>query len=147
MLERGRIYNYTTQHISHQYLDALTLAAKGAAQAGTRVLRASESVNLFRAVSPDEFEDIFRIGGFRPRPDGRSLEAKEFGLNLEETIKFADTYSDLAAVVKVTVPRELLNSLDTTIVDSAIFRSGTVIVQFKKLGVFNRSIIKIEQAF
>lgn len=65
--------------------------------------------SLYRAVGPDEFYDIMKSGEFRVIPNG--LQAKQFGLKFEETLKFADKYSDIGAVIEVKVPTEMLKKL------------------------------------
>jgi hypothetical protein len=51
-----------------------------------------ESVDIFRAVSPDEFDDVITNQTFRYK--GGGMEGKQFGLNLDETIKLADDLPD-----------------------------------------------------
>ena len=74
------------------------LAGKFAGKSGTG------TKDIYRAVSPEEFDDIFATGGFRARPDGRSFQAKEFGNSFDETLEFANKPINLdkAAIVKVT---------------------------------------------
>lgn len=47
-------------------------------------------VDLFRAVSPEELDDIFQIGGFRSIE--HSLRGKQFGLDLEEVLRYDAKY-------------------------------------------------------
>ncbi len=84
----------------------------------------TESItSLYRAVGPDEFYDIMKTGEFNVIPNG--LQAKQFGLSFEETLKFADKYSDIGAIIEVKVPTDVLNKIgDFTQVHKFIFKSG-----------------------
>lgn len=105
--------------------------------------------DIYRAVSPEEFDDIFATRGFRARPDGRSFQAKEFGNSFDETLEFANKPINLdkAAIVKVTIPENVYNQLHHMNLDRAIFKSGTLVVEPEMLDMFNESIISIEHAF
>ncbi|MFT4623760.1 MAG: YD repeat-containing protein [Myxococcota bacterium] len=106
---------------------------------------AEGSVDLFRAVSTGELDDIATSGVLRGNPTGASLEGKQFGLDLGETVDFADAIGDADAVIKVSVPRSTLDALDQTGVDSAIFRSGTVTAQpGAQLDLVNDTVQSIE---
>jgi hypothetical protein len=95
--------------------------------------------SLYRAVGPDEFYDVMKTGEFNVIPNG--LQAKQFGLSFEETLKFADKYSDIGAIIEVKVPTSVLNKIgDFTQVDKFIFKSGTVTIHADKLGEFNKII-------
>lgn len=109
----------------------------------------SKTKDIYRAVSPEEYDDIFSINGFRARQDGRSFQAKEFGNNFEETLEFANQSinSDKAAIIKVTIPEEIYNQLNHMNLDSAIFKSGTPVVEPEMLDIFNKNIINIEHVF
>ena len=119
------------------------LAGKFAGKSGTG------TKDIYRAVSPEEFDDIFATGGFRARPDGRSFQAKEFGNSFDETLEFANKPINLdkAAIVKVTIPENVYNQLHHMNLDRAIFKSGTPVVEPEMLDMFNESIISIEHAF
>lgn len=104
------------------------------------------NVDLFRAVSPAEFNDINATGSFRTAPG--AFEAKQFGLNLNETLNFAETAPDLAAVVRVTVPQTTFNMFEfSTRIDPSIFPSGVVTVQPELLDLLNSSFISIKHVF
>ena len=105
--------------------------------------------DIYRAVSPEELDDIFATGGFRARPDGRSFQAKEFGNSFDETLDFANKPINLdkVAIVKVTIPENVYNQLHHMNLDRAIFKSGTPVVEPEMLDMFNESIISIEHAF
>jgi hypothetical protein len=80
-----------------------------------------------------------KTGEFSVIPNG--LQAKQFGLSFEETLKFADKYSDIGAIIEVKVPTSALNKIgDFTQVDKFIFKNGTVTIQADKLGEFNKII-------
>lgn len=66
-----------------------------------------EITTLYRAVSPEEFYSIMESGEFTITTN--FLEAKQFGLTLEETLKFADWASDTAAIVEVKYPQIFSN--------------------------------------
>ena len=105
--------------------------------------------DIYRAVSPEEYDDIFATGGFRGKPDGMSLDAKEFGNNFDETLEFANQpiNIDKAAIVKVTIPEDVYNQLEHLNLDQAIFKHGTPVVEPDMLDLFNESIINIEHVF
>lgn len=97
---------------------------------------------MYRAVGPDEFYDVMKTGEFSVIPNG--LQAKQFGLSFEETLKFAEKYSDIGAVIEVKLPTDVLNKLgDFTQVDRFIFKNGTVTINADKLGEFNKAIKEI----
>ena len=124
-------------------------AAKTADHVGDAVKSGTGTKDIYRAVSPEEFDDIFATGGFRARPDGRSFQAKEFGNSFDETLEFANKPINLdkAAIVKVTIPENVYNQLHHMNLDRAIFKSGTPVVEPEMLDMFNESIISIEHAF
>ena len=101
-----------------------------------------ELKSLYRAVGPDEFYQIMETGTFEVTPKG--LQAKQFGLNLQQTINFAERYPDLAAVVEVKIPQEVLDKVgDFQSVDRFIFKDGTVTIHADKLDEFNKAIEEI----
>ncbi|MEZ4475509.1 MAG: hypothetical protein R3F60_32880 [bacterium] len=107
---------------------------------------ADETVDLFRAVSPEEFDDIFKIGGFRPAP--HSLQGKQFGLNLDEVLKLAEFFPEASAVVRARIPKSVLKQLDLTPVDPSILRAGSVTAQpGSQLRQLNENLLKLDQAF
>ena len=105
--------------------------------------------DIYRAVSPEEFDDIFTVRGFRACPDGRSFQAKEFGNSFDETLEFANKPINLdkAAIVKVTIPEDVYSQLNHMNLDRVIFKSGTPVVEPEMLDKFNESIISIEHVF
>ncbi|WP_237763083.1 hypothetical protein [Paenibacillus sp. A3] len=120
-------------------------AAKNVAETSKVVKQAAkettELVPLFRAVSPAEFDDIMKTGAFRPDPLGRGYDGKQFSRSFDELLNLTDHFKDTAAIVKVNVPKELLNHLDLTPVDKHILKSGSVTVQPEMLDLFNNSIV------
>ncbi|MCB1032595.1 MAG: hypothetical protein KDD47_02025, partial [Acidobacteria bacterium] len=109
--------------------------------------RADDLVDLFRAVSPEEFYDIQNLQRFRTAPN--SLNAKQFGLSLDEVLALSDYLPDAAAIVRVRVPRRVLDALDRTPVDASILRSGSVTAHAgSQLDLLNDSIVGfIEHVF
>ena len=105
--------------------------------------------HIYRAVSPEEYDDIFTVKGFRARPDGKSFQAKEFGNNFDETLDFANKPINLdkAAIIEVTIPEDIYNQLNHMNLDSSIFKSGTPVVEPEMLDTFNKSIISIEHVY
>lgn len=106
-----------------------------------------DMADLYRAVSPEEFEDVLRTRSFRPRPGGESLDAKQFARNLHETIALANYLPDTVAVIRARVPASVVDHLDLTPVDRTILRSGSVTVQPDTLDLFNSSIVELEHVF
>ncbi len=123
--------------------------------AGRAVRALKESIkggsykDLYRAVSPEEYDDVFKTGGFRATPDGRTLEAKEFGNSLEDTLKFANhpINVDKAAILEVTIPKSMYNQLNHMNLDTPYFKSGTTIVEPDLLDAFNKSISNIKHVY
>ncbi|MEO1086327.1 MAG: polymorphic toxin-type HINT domain-containing protein [Acidobacteriota bacterium] len=117
--------------------------------ASPRSTGSSESVDLFRGVSPEEFDDIFRFGGFRSAPGSEGLIGKQFGLKLEEVLKFSDHFPEVAAVVKVRIPKSTFDQLDfSRSIDPFIFRNGVITAQpGRQLDLLNDTIEQLDQAF
>jgi len=121
-------------YVAGQVIKGLGKIAEGAGSKTTESL-----TSLYRAVGPDEFYNVMKTGEFSVIPNG--LQAKQFGLSFEETLKFADKYSDIGAIIEVKVPTSVLNKIgDFTQVDKFIFKNGTVTIQADKLGDFNKII-------
>ena len=104
---------------------------------------------MYRAVSPDEYDDIFASNSFRAKANGRSFQAKEFGNSFSETLEFANQpiNVDKAAIVEVTIPKNMYNQLNHMNLDNYIFKSGTPVVEPEMLNSFNKSIISIKHKF
>ena len=76
------------------------------------------------------------------------MQSKQFGLSFEETLEFAEKYSDIRAIIEVKVPKDMLDELaDFTQVDSFIFKSGTITIQADKLDEFNNIIKEITHKY
>lgn len=76
------------------------------------------------------------------------MEAKQFGLNAEETLKFANWDTSSVAVIEAQLPKSVLNSVgDFTPVDIEIFKSESVTISGKDLGIINSSVIKIFEKY
>ncbi|KWX81034.1 hypothetical protein AMQ84_01365 [Paenibacillus riograndensis] len=103
--------------------------------------------SLFRAVSPEEFYQIMKTGTFEI---GDGMQTKQFGLKLEEVLKYANQpyNTEYAAIIKVSIGKDALKNLAqySTSIDSSIFKSGVFTIQFDKLEEFNKLIKAIEQA-
>ena len=108
-----------------------------------------ESVSMYRAVSAAEFHDVMKTGAFRAAPGGGSLAGKQFGLKLGEVLKFADHYPELAAVLKVDVPKSTFAAFDfSKSIDPFIFKSGVVTVQpGAQQMLLNQTILSLKHAF
>lgn len=102
--------------------------------------------SLYRAVGPDEFYEIMETGTFNVVPTG--MQAKQFGLSFKETMKFAEKYSDIGAIIEVKVPSSMLDDLaDYTHVDRFIFKDGTITIDADKLDDFNKIIQDISHKY
>jgi hypothetical protein len=131
-------------------LDAATAAGAAKAVTAKSVVGAtkamSSSTSLFRAVGPEEFYNVMKTQKFTISP--RGMDTKQFGLTLQETLDFANKYSDIAAIIEIKVPTTGLNLLgDFQHVDPFIFKSGTVTIQLDRLGDFNKIIQSIIHAY
>lgn len=106
-------------------------------------------IEMYRAVSPEEFDDIFSNNSFRGRMDGTTLQAKEFGNSFSETLDFANRSinSDKAAIIKVSIPESIYNKLNQMNLDPGIFKSGTPVVEPNMLYEFNKNIIDIKHVY
>lgn len=105
-----------------------------------------EIVDIFRAVSDGELEDIASFGGFRAAPGGASLSVKQFANDLAELQKFSKHFPDLTRTVKVQIPKDVLEQFaDRTPVDPMIFKSGTVTIPENMLDDFNAAIRSITE--
>ena len=97
---------------------------------------------IFRAVGPDEFYKVMDTGKFDSIPS--AMQAKQFGIDLDETINFAEKFSDISAVLEVKIPKNILDEIgDLTHVDAFNFKKGTVTIQPDKLDDFNNHIREI----
>ncbi|MVO18120.1 hypothetical protein [Parasedimentitalea huanghaiensis] len=104
-----------------------------------------EIVEIFRAVSPEELQDIAEYG-FRLKEG--AMDAKQFANSLTELQSFAKHFPDLTKTVKVEIPKSALDGVaDLTPVDPMIFRSGTVTIHKEDLGYFNNAIRSISEIF
>ena len=127
-------------------MDKAVGALKGSLSGGSKD---NPYKKLYRAVSPEEYDDVFKTGGFRATPDGRTFEAKEFGNSLEDTLNFANhpINVDKAAILEVTIPKSIYNQLNHMSLDTPYFKSGTTIVEPDLLNIFNKSISKIRHVY
>lgn len=75
---------------------------------------------------------------------------KQFCFDLDETLKYTDSFSDYGAIIKVDVPTGILNDLNITYgqIDAFIFRSGVLTIENKlELRLLNSSVKNIEHAY
>ena len=153
LAESIKVYNLEVEGLHTYYVGSGGLvhndSAKGNDSNGNSNESGSGTKDIYRAVSPEEYDDIFSTNSFRGRTDGMSFQAKEFGNSFDETLEFANKSinSDKAAIIKVTIPEEIYNQLNHMNLDSSIFKSGTPVVEPEMLDLFNKSIIKIEHAY
>ena len=91
-------------------------------------IAAKETADLYRAVGVREYESVMSSGKFLP--GGGSLEGRQFAHTLEEAMKYADVDANKVAILKVTVPRDVLPKFDfSNAIDPHIFKSGVTTVQ------------------
>lgn len=105
------------------------------------------SVDLYRAVSPEEFDDVF-AAGFRQGPN--SFEGKPFVTTLEDALSVADQPAliDAAAVVKTSVPKSLFDQLQFSLtIAPHHVDNGVVTVPRELLDLFNSVASPVSQAF
>jgi len=102
-----------------------------------------DTVDLYRAVGVREYESIQANGAFLP--GGNSLEGRQFAFTETEALKYANTDLSKVAIVKVTIPKDVLTNLDfSKSIDPNIFNNWVVTVQPETNAIFNNSIIRIE---
>jgi hypothetical protein len=128
------------------------IGTKAVGSTATRIISKSASktgnqlISIYRAVGPDEFYSVMKSGKFNVIPNG--LQAKQFGLSLEETLKFANKYSDIGAIIEVKIPINILRKIgDFTHVDRFLFKNGTITIHLDKLVEFNNVIQQIIHRF
>jgi len=105
-------------------------------------------IHLFRAVGNAEFAKILSTKKFSLRPNG--LEAKYFGMNFNETLDFVNKVFNVhvVAIVEVIADRQTVEAIgDFTMVDTTVFKSGTVEIAKVDLDRFNNSIIEIKHVY
>jgi hypothetical protein len=105
-------------------------------------LKTDDITSIYRGVGPNEYYNVVGSGKFNTVPTG--MEVKQFGLDKQDTINFAERYPNIAAVLEVKIPKGILNNIgDFTKVDTTIFRNGTVTIQPENLDTFNKYIKEI----
>ncbi|MCL2017119.1 MAG: hypothetical protein FWG68_12825 [Defluviitaleaceae bacterium] len=100
---------------------------------------------LYRAVGVEEYFSIKRTGKFSLHNLG--VDVKYFGLNFEETLKFADMLFNVEVVAIISVEidaAKLQNLADFTHIDTYLFKSGTAIITAANLPCFNSAIKNIK---
>lgn len=91
-----------------------------------------KSKEIFRAVSPEEFDDVMSTKTFRGI-EGKTFAAKEFGNSFDETLNFANKSLNLdkAAILKVEIPQSIYDKLNHMTLDRFIFKSGHLLLNQK----------------
>lgn len=98
---------------------------------------------MYRAVSSNEFYSITKLGKFNVVLEG--MEAKQFGLNPDETLIFVNQFKNIGAKIEVIVPKKELEKIaDITQVDTFIFKSGIITIHLDKIDNFNKIINNIK---
>jgi len=108
----------------------------------------SNLIKLYRAVGYIEFCNIISTKKFSLRVNG--LEAKYFGMNFDETLDFANKVFNIhvVAIIETTIDEQLIKEIgDFTMVDTTVFKSGTVEIDKLSLDRFNDSIIEIKHVY
>lgn len=106
--------------------------------------RSGETTVLYRGVSAEEYNDVMRIGGFRPNPSGGSFGSKQFGFDLDEIYDLTNRFPETSAILKVELPTKTLRKIgDFTPVDQHILKSGSVTIHGNQLDSFNSCISSI----
>ena len=106
----------------------------------------AETTDLYRAVGVREFNDVMANQAFKA--GGNSLEARQFATTLEEALKYADTDPTKVAILKATVPTDILSKLEfSKSIDPHIFKNGVFTVQPEVQPLFNQSIQSIKHAY
>jgi len=129
----------------NSYIDPLGLTAK-LLPSGTPLQ--SGYTRLYRTVDPKEYSNLLGERKFSFGPTGS--EMKQFGLNVDEVLKFSNFSSDYAAIVSVDVPTNMLQKLGFSRgqIDPYIFREGVVTVQgAENLKLLNEVGQNIQHAF
>lgn len=117
-------------------------SAKGYTEGAGVSLRTDDITSIYRAVGPNEYYSVVGSGKFDTVPTG--MEVKQFGLDMQDTINFAERYPNIAAVLEVKIPKGILNNIgDFTKVDTTIFKNGTVTIQPENLDIFNKYLKEI----
>ena len=102
-----------------------------------------ETIDLYRVAGVREFESIYKNKAFLS--GGNSLEGRQFAFTEQEVINYAVTDSSKIAVVKITIPKNILKIFDfSDNIDTKIFINGVITVQPEENELFNKSILKIE---
>jgi len=99
---------------------------------------------IYRAVGEDEYLELMNTNQFAVLDGG--VDVKYFGMDLNETIEFANKRVNrhVVAIFEVLLPLAKLNKLgDFTDVDPFLFKNGSVEIAADNLNEFNQSIIRI----
>ena len=153
----NELYDYVTQTVDSVEQGAAGAGKETGAEAGNLldkeplegytegagdVVNSNEITSIYRAVGPQEYYNVLDSGKFSKIP--QALQAKQFGVDLQDAINFAERYSDIAAVLEVKIPKTILDKVgDFTHVDTRIFKNGTISIQPYNLDEFNKYIKEI----
>ena len=74
-----------------------------------KVVNSDEITSIYRAVGPQEYYNVLDSGKFSRIP--QALQAKQFGVDLQDTINFAERYFDIAAVLEIKIPKTILDKV------------------------------------
>jgi len=104
----------------------------------------SDTVALYRAVGNKELASIKENNAFLP--GGNSLDGRQFAFTEAEVLAYAKTDPSKTEVVRVTVPRRIMDTLHdfSKDIDTTIFVNGVLTVQLHEQELFNKAIIDIE---
>ena len=104
------------------------------------------TTDLYRAVGVREFTNVMANQAFTA--GGNSLEARQFATTLEEALNYADTDPSKVAILKATVPTDILPQLEfSNSIDPHIFQNGVFTVQPGVQPLFNQSIQSITHVY
>ena len=106
-----------------------------------------ELVDLYRAVGVREFNGTMNS---TPKEflSGGSDRLLQFGLSLEDTLKFTNFDLTKVAILKAQVPKKVVNQLDfSDTIDPFIFKKGVITVQPEMETIFNKSIKAVKHEF
>ncbi|WP_175941838.1 hypothetical protein [Burkholderia pyrrocinia] len=129
-------------------LSVLTLG-EGAAvkQAVGKVLATADTITVYRAVSPEEFNSIMQTGKFSFTSGAN--EMKQFGFNLNEVMAYANTAPEYAAIIKANIPASVIGKFGVSYsIDPFIFKSGVLsVMKENQLNIFNSFVTNVGHAY
>jgi len=72
---------------------------------------ADDTMTLYRAVSPNELDDIMQTGIFRPDPGGKSMDAKWFSDTLAGAQRWGEAFGEKFSIISVNVPKNVADEM------------------------------------